>query len=32
MSLGLPMLELLPPLNDKNLSWLGVIHPIFVPS
>ena len=30
MSLGLPMLELLPPLNDKNLPWLDVIHPIGV--
>ena len=30
MSLGLPMLELLPPLNDKNLPWLDVIHPIVV--
>ena len=28
--LGLPMLELLPPLNDKNLPWLDVIHPIVV--
>ena len=27
---GLPMLELLPPLNDKNLPWLDVIHPIVV--
>jgi len=26
----LPMLELLPPLNDKNLPWLDVIHPIVV--
>ena len=25
-----PMLELLPPLNDKNLPWLDVIHPIVV--
>ena len=25
------MLELLPPLNDKNLPWLDVIHPIVVP-
>ncbi len=24
------MLELLPPLNDKNLPWLDVIHPIVV--
>lgn len=24
------MLELLPPLNDKNLPWLDVIHPIIV--
>jgi uncharacterized membrane protein len=24
------MLELLPPLNDKNLPWLDVIHPILV--
>ena len=30
MSLGLQMLELLPPLNDKNLPWLDVIHPIVV--
>ena len=30
MVLGLPMLELLPPLNDKNLPWLDVIHPIVV--
>ena len=30
MMLGLPMLELLPPLNDKNLPWLDVIHPIVV--
>ena len=30
MSIGLPMLELLPPLNDKNLPWLDVIHPIVV--
>ena len=30
MLLGLPMLELLPPLNDKNLPWLDVIHPIVV--
>ena len=30
MSLGLPMPELLPPLNDKNLPWLDVIHPIVV--
>ena len=30
MSLGLPMLELLTPLNDKNLTWLEVIHPIVV--
>ena len=28
--LGLPMLELLPPLNDKNLPWIDVIHPIVV--
>ena len=28
--IGLPMLELLPPLNDKNLPWLDVIHPIVV--
>ena len=28
--LGVPMLELLPPLNDKNLPWLDVIHPIVV--
>ena len=27
---GLLMLELLPPLNDKNLPWLDVIHPIVV--
>ena len=27
---GMPMLELLPPLNDKNLPWLDVIHPIVV--
>ena len=27
---GLPMLGLLPPLNDKNLPWLDVIHPIVV--
>ena len=26
----MPMLELLPPLNDKNLPWLDVIHPIVV--
>ena len=25
-----PMLELLPPLNDNNLPWLDVIHPIVV--
>ena len=30
MVIGLPMLELLPPLNDKNLPWLDVIHPIVV--
>ena len=30
MSIGLPVLELLPPLNDKNLPWLDVIHPIVV--
>ena len=24
------MLKLLPPLNDKNLPWLDVIHPIVV--
>jgi|TARA_B100001741_G_C16116918_1_gene398208 uncharacterized membrane protein len=30
VSIGLPMLELLPPLNDKNLPWLDVIHPIVV--
>ena len=30
MMLGLPMLELLPPLNDKNLPWIDVIHPIVV--
>ena len=24
------MLELLPPLNDKNLPWIDVIHPIVV--
>ena len=24
------MFELLPPLNDKNLPWLDVIHPIVV--
>ena len=30
MSIGLPMLDLLPPLNDKNLPWLDVIHPIVV--
>jgi len=30
MLLGLPMLELLPPLNDKNLPWIDVIHPIVV--
>ncbi len=24
------MIELLPPLNDKNLPWLDVIHPIVV--
>ena len=24
------MLELLPALNDKNLPWLDVIHPIVV--
>ena len=30
VSLGLPMLELLPPLNDKNLPWIDVIHPIVV--
>jgi uncharacterized membrane protein len=30
VSLGLPMFELLPPLNDKNLPWLDVIHPIVV--
>jgi uncharacterized membrane protein len=30
VSNGLPMLELLPPLNDKNLPWLDVIHPIVV--
>ena len=28
--LGLPMLELLPPLNEKNLPWIDVIHPIVV--
>ena len=26
----MPMLDLLPPLNDKNLPWLDVIHPIVV--
>ena len=26
----MPMLGLLPPLNDKNLPWLDVIHPIVV--
>ena len=26
----MPMLELLPSLNDKNLPWLDVIHPIVV--
>ena len=30
MSIGLPMLDLLPQLNDKNLPWLDVIHPIVV--
>jgi uncharacterized membrane protein len=30
VSIGLPMLDLLPPLNDKNLPWLDVIHPIVV--
>ena len=26
----MPMIGLLPPLNDKNLPWLDVIHPIVV--
>ena len=30
VSIGLPMLELLAPVNDKNLPWLEVIHPIVV--
>jgi uncharacterized membrane protein len=30
VSIGLPMLDLLPQLNDKNLPWLDVIHPIVV--
>ena len=30
MMLGLPTLERLPPLNDKNLPWIDVIHPIVV--
>ena len=29
-SLGLPMLELLPPLNDHNLPWMDTLHPIVV--